>query len=89
MPGCVRACRDNFLILQFWLAAAAVYAFPSLRQLPPWDARGAAVALLLHVAATEPLFYLLHRALHGGRLFADYHSLHHSSRILQPYSGNH
>ncbi|XP_039854220.1 very-long-chain aldehyde decarbonylase GL1-1-like [Panicum virgatum] len=77
---------DNFLILQFWLAAAAVYAFPSLRQLPPWDARGAAAALLLHVAATEPLFYLLHRTLHTGRLFADYHSLHHSSRILQPYS---
>ncbi|XP_039814351.1 very-long-chain aldehyde decarbonylase GL1-1-like [Panicum virgatum] len=77
---------DNFLILQLWLAAAALYAFPSLRHLPPWDARGAAVALLLHVAATEPLFYLLHRALHGGRLFADYHYLHHSSRILQPYS---
>ncbi|PUZ51701.1 hypothetical protein GQ55_6G209600 [Panicum hallii var. hallii] len=77
---------DNFLILQLWLAAAALYAFPSLTHLPPWDARGAAVALLLHVAATEPLFYLLHRALHTGRLFSDYHSFHHSSKILQPYS---
>ncbi|CAL5001849.1 unnamed protein product [Urochloa decumbens] len=75
---------DNFLILQLWLAAVAMYAFPSLRRLALWDARGAAVALLLHVAATEPLFYLLHRALHRGRLFSDYHSLHHSSKILQP-----
>ncbi|CAO2206876.1 unnamed protein product [Urochloa humidicola] len=75
---------DNFLILQLWLAAMAMYAFPSLRHLPLWDARGAAVALLLHVAVTEPLFYLLHRALHRGRLFSDYHSLHHSSKILQP-----
>jgi sterol desaturase/sphingolipid hydroxylase (fatty acid hydroxylase superfamily) len=85
MGVCV--CRDNFLILQLLLAAMALYAFPSLRHLPLWDARGVAVALLLHVAATEPLFYLLHRALHRGRLFFDYHSLHHSSRVLQPYTG--
>ncbi|RCV31301.1 hypothetical protein SEVIR_6G171700v4 [Setaria viridis] len=77
---------DNFLILQLWLAAMALYAFPSLRHLPLWDARGAAVALLLHVAATEPLFYLLHRALHREHLFSDYHSLHHSIRVLQPYT---
>nr|CAB3481100.1 unnamed protein product [Digitaria exilis] len=77
---------DNFLILQLWLAAIALYAFPSLRHLPLWDARGLSVALLLHVAATEPLFYLLHRALHRGQLFSDYHSLHHSSKILQPYT---
>ncbi|KAJ1268662.1 hypothetical protein BS78_07G151700 [Paspalum vaginatum] len=75
---------DNFLILQLWLAAMAVYAFPSLRHLPLWDARGVAVALLLHVGVAEPLFYLLHRALHRGRLFSGHHSLHHSSRILQP-----
>ncbi|CAO2191619.1 unnamed protein product [Urochloa humidicola] len=75
---------DNFLILQLWLAVMALYAFPSLRSLPLWDARGAAVALLLHVVATEPLFYLLHRALHRGWLFSDYHSLHHSGRILRP-----
>ncbi|KAL6661571.1 hypothetical protein ACP70R_000955 [Stipagrostis hirtigluma subsp. patula] len=75
---------DNFLILQFWVAAMAMYAFPSLRHLPLWDARGVAVALLFHVAATEPLFYLLHRALHRGQLFSDYHSLHHSVKVLQP-----
>ncbi|TVU05691.1 hypothetical protein EJB05_48867 [Eragrostis curvula] len=75
---------DNFLILQFWLAAMALYAFPSLRHLPLWDARGAAVAILVHVAATEPLFYLLHRAFHRGHLFSSYHSLHHSVKVLQP-----
>ncbi|CAO2172970.1 unnamed protein product [Urochloa humidicola] len=75
---------DNFLILQLWLAAMALYAFPSLRSLPLWETRGAAVAILVHVTATEPLFYLLHRALHRGRLFSDYHSLHHTGRILRP-----
>ena len=81
-------CRDNFLILQALMAAAALYAFPSLRHLPLWDARGLAVALLAHVAATEPLFYAAHRALHAsGSLYARYHSLHHSSRVPQPFTG--
>ncbi|KAL6656046.1 hypothetical protein ACP70R_006872 [Stipagrostis hirtigluma subsp. patula] len=77
---------DNFLILQILMAATALYAFPSLRHLPLWDARGLAVAALLHAAATEPLFYAAHRALHGGRLFAGYHSLHHSSKVPQPFT---
>ncbi|XP_062192132.1 very-long-chain aldehyde decarbonylase GL1-1-like [Phragmites australis] len=75
---------DNFLILQFWMAAMALYAFPSLRHLPLWDARGVAMALLFHVAVTEPLFYLVHRAFHKGQLFASYHSLPHSVKVLQP-----
>ena len=84
---CMR-CRDNFLILQALMAAAALYAFPSLRHLPLWDARGFAVALLAHVAATEPLFYAAHRALHAsGSLYARYHSLHHSSKVPQPFTG--
>ncbi|KAL6843379.1 hypothetical protein ACP4OV_027092 [Aristida adscensionis] len=75
---------DNFLILQFWMAAAAFLAFPSLGRLPLWDARGIAVALLLHVAAVEPLFYLLHRRALHGRLFSGQHSLHHSVKVPQP-----
>ncbi|KAK3123542.1 hypothetical protein QOZ80_8AG0632500 [Eleusine coracana subsp. coracana] len=75
---------DNFLILQFWMAATAMYAFPSLRHLPLWDARGVAVAILFHVIVTEPLFYLLHRAFHRGHLFSNYHALHHSVKVLQP-----
>jgi sterol desaturase/sphingolipid hydroxylase (fatty acid hydroxylase superfamily) len=77
---------DNFLILHILMASAALYAFPSLRRLPGWDARGLAVAALLHVAATEPLFYLAHRALHGERLFARYHALHHSARVPTPFT---
>ena len=81
-------CRDNFLIMQALMAATALYAFPPLRHLPLWDARGLAVALLAHVAATEPLFYAAHRALHAsGSLYARYHSLHHSNRVPQPFTG--
>ncbi|KAL6846179.1 hypothetical protein ACP4OV_023627 [Aristida adscensionis] len=77
---------DNFLILQILMAATALYAFPSLRDLPAWDARGLAVAAVLHVAAAEPLFYAAHRAFHAGRLFACYHSLHHSTKVPQPFT---
>ncbi|KAG8050149.1 hypothetical protein GUJ93_ZPchr0009g1013 [Zizania palustris] len=77
---------DNFLILQAHLAAAAFYAFPSLLHLPSWDARGLAVAALLHVFATEPLFYVAHRAFHRGHLFSCYHSLHHSIKVPQPFT---
>ncbi|XP_047047694.1 very-long-chain aldehyde decarbonylase GL1-1-like [Lolium rigidum] len=77
---------DNFLILQILIASAAFYAFPLLRHLPGWDARGLLVAAILHVVATEPLYYLSHRAFHGGRLFARYHALHHSSRVPTPFT---
>lgn len=68
------------------MAATAFYAFPALRHLPLWDARGLAVAALLHVAVTEPLFYAAHRAFHACHLFACYHALHHSSRVPQPFT---
>lgn len=69
------------------MAATALYAFPSLRHLPLWDARGFAMALLLHAAATEPLFYAMHRAFHSsGGLYAGYHSRHHASRVPTPFT---
>ncbi|KAL5229949.1 hypothetical protein ABZP36_028725 [Zizania latifolia] len=78
---------DNFLLMQFLAAAMAMYAFPSLKHLPIWDARGIAMALLLHVAATEPIFYLLHRAFHrSGFLFSNYHFLHHSAKVPHPFT---
>ncbi|XP_051187719.1 very-long-chain aldehyde decarbonylase GL1-1 [Lolium perenne] len=77
---------DNFLIMHILIASAAFYAFPSLRHLPGWDARGLLVAAILHVVATEPLYYAAHRAFHGGRLFARYHALHHSSRVPTPFT---
>ncbi|VAI17890.1 unnamed protein product [Triticum turgidum subsp. durum] len=77
---------DNFLILQITMAATALYAFPSLRHLPGWNTGGLAVAAVLHVAATEPLFYAAHRAFHGARLFARYHALHHSNMVPTPFT---
>uniref|UniRef100_A0A453KWC4 Uncharacterized protein n=1 Tax=Aegilops tauschii subsp. strangulata TaxID=200361 RepID=A0A453KWC4_AEGTS len=78
---------DNFLILQIMMAATALYAFPSLRHLPGWNTGGLAVAALLHVAATEPLFYAAHRGFHGAHLFARYHALHHSNKVPTPFTG--
>ncbi|KAK1630926.1 hypothetical protein QYE76_005241 [Lolium multiflorum] len=77
---------DNFLIMHILIASAAFYAFPSLRHLPAWEPRGLLVAAILHVVLTEPLYYLSHRAFHGGRLFARYHALHHSSRVPTPFT---
>ncbi|XP_048530335.1 uncharacterized protein LOC125509412 isoform X3 [Triticum urartu] len=77
---------DNFLILQITMAATALYVFPSLRHLPGWNTGGLAVAAVLHVAATEPLFYAAHRAFHGARLFARYHALHHSNMVPTPFT---
>ncbi|VAI32647.1 unnamed protein product [Triticum turgidum subsp. durum] len=77
---------DNFLILHIMMAATALYAFPSLRHLPGWNTGGLAVAAVLHVAATEPLFYVAHRAFHGAHLFARYHALHHSNKVPTPFT---
>lgn len=77
---------DNFLILQILMAATAFYAFPSLRDLPLWDAKGLLVGALLHVVATEPLFYVAHRAFHSGHLFSCYHALHHSIKVPTPFT---
>ncbi|KAM0880700.1 hypothetical protein ACQ4PT_033398 [Festuca glaucescens] len=77
---------DNFLILHILIASAALYLIRSLRHLPAWDARGLLVAVILHVALTEPLYYAAHRAFHGGRIFARYHALHHSARVPTPFT---
>ncbi|KAF8691264.1 hypothetical protein HU200_040388 [Digitaria exilis] len=78
---------DNFLLLQTLLGATVVNSplLPGLRQLCLWDPRGWAVALLLHVGFSEPVFYLAHRALHRApHLFARYHAAHHHSDVTQP-----
>ncbi|XP_038987308.1 very-long-chain aldehyde decarbonylase GL1-1-like isoform X1 [Phoenix dactylifera] len=77
---------DNFLILQVLIGAMAFCFVPSLRDLPFWDFRGCIVALLFHVGLSEPLFYWVHRCFHTGYLFANYHSLHHSSMVPQPFT---
>uniref|UniRef100_A0A804R2X4 Very-long-chain aldehyde decarbonylase CER1-like C-terminal domain-containing protein n=1 Tax=Zea mays TaxID=4577 RepID=A0A804R2X4_MAIZE len=56
---------DNMVILQTLVAAVAMgsAAFPAVSELRAWDPRGWALALLLHVAVSEPVFYWTHRAL--------------------------
>ncbi|GLU10331.1 hypothetical protein SLE2022_271460 [Rubroshorea leprosula] len=78
---------DNFLLLQALIASMACYIFPPFfHSIPVWNARGFALLLLLHVTISEPLFYLAHRCLHGSYLFTHYHSLHHSSPVLHPFT---
>lgn len=79
--------RDNFLILQTIIASMTYYMFPFLQNLPSWNINGLFVALMLHVGISEPLYYWVHRKLHGDYLFTNYHSLHHSSLVPQPLTG--
>lgn len=81
------SCRDNFLILHAFMAAMACYTFPFLGNLPFWNWRGGVFALLLHIGVSEPLYYWIHRKLHVGHLFTNYHSLHHSAVVPQPFTG--
>ncbi|XP_020109576.1 protein ECERIFERUM 3-like [Ananas comosus] len=80
---------DNFLILQALIGAMAFNSAPSLKDLPLLDLKGCLIALLLHVALSEPVFYWVHRCFHKGYLFTNYHSLHHSSPVPQPYTAGH
>ncbi|KAL5225070.1 hypothetical protein ABZP36_011709 [Zizania latifolia] len=77
---------DNMVIMQTLIAAVVVSSsyFPATSDLQLWDLRGWALAWLLHVAFSEPVFYWAHRALHWGPLFSQYHSLHHSFPVTQP-----
>ncbi|KAJ6849727.1 protein ECERIFERUM 3-like [Iris pallida] len=78
---------DHFLILQAFVGATVFFLFPSLLHgLPLWDLRGLMVAMVVHVGVSEPLFYWAHRLFHKGYLFEHYHSLHHSSKVLQCFT---
>ncbi|KAH6819934.1 Fatty acid hydroxylase superfamily [Perilla frutescens var. hirtella] len=80
---------DNFLMLQA-IAASLLYlsSFP-LSNLPVFDSRGFLWCLLLHIGISEPFYYWLHRLLHSHGLFQHYHWLHHSSRVLHPFTAGH
>ncbi|KAK8698389.1 hypothetical protein V6N13_114509 [Hibiscus sabdariffa] len=81
---------DNFIILQALLASLVCLMFPSMVDLlPVWNPRGFMTLLLLHVTISEPLFYWTHRLFHQSYLFTHYHSLHHSSSVLHPFTGGH
>ncbi|CAN1223340.1 Very-long-chain aldehyde decarbonylase CER3 [Linum grandiflorum] len=80
---------DNFLILQSMIASVTCLMFPSLLELPVWNTKGVVCILVLHVGISEPLYYWVHRCFHTSYLFTNYHSIHHSSQVLHPYTGSH
>ncbi|XP_071725136.1 very-long-chain aldehyde decarbonylase CER3-like [Rutidosis leptorrhynchoides] len=76
---------DNFVILQALIASLAIYLFPhEFANLPVWKSKGIVAIVLVHVLISEPLYYWVHRSLHGNYLFTPYHSFHHSSSVPQP-----
>ncbi|XP_062163217.1 very-long-chain aldehyde decarbonylase CER3 [Alnus glutinosa] len=77
---------DNFIILQALIASMGSYMFPFLQNLPHWNAKGFIALLTLHMAVSEPLYYWMHRYVHGSHLFTHYHSLHHSSPVPNPFT---
>lgn len=79
--------RDNFILLQAALATLVFSMFPFLANLPLWNTRGFIAVVLLHVGVSEPLYYLTHKYFHGNYLLTNYHSLHHSSPVPQPFTG--
>uniref|UniRef100_A0A2P2Q447 Protein ECERIFERUM 3 n=1 Tax=Rhizophora mucronata TaxID=61149 RepID=A0A2P2Q447_RHIMU len=79
---------DNFILLQAILASMAAYMFPPfLENFPLWNVKGFITSLILHMAISEPLYYWAHRYFHKNYLFTHYHSLHHSSPVLHPFTG--
>ncbi|XP_077222889.1 very-long-chain aldehyde decarbonylase CER3-like [Tasmannia lanceolata] len=80
---------DNFLILQSFIATLACYSLPVFRNLPLWHLGGCIFALFLHMGVSEPLYYWIHKHLHTDYLFTNYHSLHHSSAVPQPFTAGH
>ncbi|KAL1816174.1 hypothetical protein ACET3Z_018748 [Daucus carota] len=78
---------DNLLILQSMIAYLGFYMSPMLRNLlPVWDTRGFIAIMILHMAVSEPLYYLAHKCFHGNYLFSKFHYFHHSSPIPQPFT---
>uniref|UniRef100_J3LA58 aldehyde oxygenase (deformylating) n=1 Tax=Oryza brachyantha TaxID=4533 RepID=J3LA58_ORYBR len=87
---------DNLVLLQTLIGATAVAQMRTPTQTLAglrleqqlqrgWDPRGWAIALLLHVFVSEPLFYWAHRALHRwAPLFSRYHAEHHRSPVTTP-----
>ncbi|XP_057967777.1 very-long-chain aldehyde decarbonylase CER3 [Malania oleifera] len=77
---------DNFIILQALIAFLVCYIYPSLANLPLWDIRGFFIVVMLHMMASEPLYYYIHKYFHGSYLFAHYHSLHHASVVPESFT---
>ncbi|GKV22300.1 hypothetical protein SLEP1_g32182 [Rubroshorea leprosula] len=77
---------DNFILLQALIASMVCSIFLPFHDIPVWNTEGLLLLPLLHVTISEPLFYWVHRCLHGNYFFTRYHSLHHSSPVLHPFT---
>ncbi|EPS65188.1 hypothetical protein M569_09590, partial [Genlisea aurea] len=80
---------DNFILLQAIVTSVVLHAFPPAETVPTWEKNGVLSALVLHAALSEPLFYAIHKRFHGNQLFTNYHFLHHSSPVPQPFTAGH
>ncbi|OIS97283.1 protein eceriferum 3 [Nicotiana attenuata] len=80
---------DNFILLHGIMGSLVFYMLKDLINLPLWDFKGFLAVAILHIAISEPLYYFLHKRFHGSYLFNHYHSLHHSSPVLQPFTAGH
>ncbi|KAJ6759260.1 VERY-LONG-CHAIN ALDEHYDE DECARBONYLASE CER3 [Salix koriyanagi] len=79
---------DNFILLQALIASISCYIYPPfIDNVPLWNTKGFITILTLHAGISEPLYYFVHRRFHKGYLFTHYHSIHHSSPVLHPYTG--
>lgn len=78
------------MVVQAVIISLGLYKLPAaLRdEIPVWDTRGLIAVIILHILVSEPLYYLLHRCFHGSYLYSHSHSVHHSSPVPQPFTGN-
>lgn len=78
------------MVLQAVIVSLGLCILPAVPrdQIPLWDRRGLIAILVLHMFVTEPLYYMLHKCFHGSYLYDRYHSVHHSSPVPQPFTGN-
>ncbi|KAL9242240.1 hypothetical protein vseg_016260 [Gypsophila vaccaria] len=79
---------DNFVILQAIIGALICYMSPRLTKFENvWDTKGLIGAIVLHMLVSEPLYYYMHKLFHKQpNLYNFYHSFHHSSNVLHPFT---
>eukprot|EP00252_Welwitschia_mirabilis_P007705 TRINITY_DN19348_c0_g1_i2.p1 TRINITY_DN19348_c0_g1~~TRINITY_DN19348_c0_g1_i2.p1 ORF type:complete len:541 (+),score=61.77 TRINITY_DN19348_c0_g1_i2:236-1858(+) len=75
--------RDNYIILQAYVALAVCYLFPSTQDISRWNPIGLVYMVALHMGPAEALYYAIHKMFHNEYLYSRYHFLHHASAPLQ------
>jgi len=73
-------------VFAFWAVACVV---PEIRDMPNFIGwQGVAFAFVIHFCIVEPVYYVLHRALHRKFLWKKWHWVHHQSSLPQAISGS-